>query len=113
MNVPEPMQNEIESQFHSEEERKTAVLRVCLADHPKPTWELVSDVVYRMRYHSVLERMQSLFPTGEHLSVSHISIPSPHLYSCLPRSYIPRPFHPLPLLLWVLYNQYICAYVMH
>ena len=73
MDVPESMLDEIESQFHSDEERKTAVLRVCLADHPKPTWELVSDVVYMMKYHSVLERLQSLFPTGEHLSVPHIS----------------------------------------
>ena len=46
MDVPESMLDEIKSQFHSDEERKTAVLRVCLADHPKPTWELVSDVIY-------------------------------------------------------------------
>ena len=94
MDVLVSMLDEIESQFHSDEERKTAVLRVCLADHPQPTWELVSNAVYRMGYHSVLERLQSLFPTGEHLSVPHIST---YLYSCLPHSYIPRPFHPLPL----------------
>ena len=110
--MPESMLDEIESEFHSDEERKTAILRVCLADHPKPTWEHVSDVVYRMRCHSVLERLQSLFPTGEHLSVPHISIPSPHLYSYLPHSYIPRLFHPLPLLLWVLYNHVANTYVL-
>ena len=97
MYVPESMLHEIESRFHSDEERKTAVLRVCLADHPKPTWQHVSDVIYRLEHHSVLERLQSLFPTGEHLSVPHISTPSPYLYSCLPHSSIPRPFHPLHL----------------
>ena len=93
VDVPESMLDEIKSQFHSDEERKTAVLCVCLADHPKPTWELVSDVIYMMEYHNVLERLQSLFPTGEHLSVS-----TPHTPSYTPSShlyFLPCPIHSL------------------
>ena len=116
VNVPESMLDEIESQFHSDEERKTAVLRVCLADHPKPTWELVSDVIYRMGYHNVLERLLSLFPTGEHLSVPHIS--TPHTPSFTPSShlyFLPCPIHSLISFVshWVLYNHvgntYVCV----
>ena len=70
MDVPESTLGKIESQFHSDKERKAAVIRVYLIEHPHPTWEHVSDVLYRLRggdYHIVLERLQSLFPTGEHL----------------------------------------------
>ena len=63
--------NEIESQFFSNKERKAEVLRVISTEHPHLTWEQVSDVLYTVRggqYHHVLERVQSLFPTGEYLS---------------------------------------------
>ena len=77
MNVPPSTLNKIQSQFHTERERKTEVLCVCSTEHPQPTWEQVSDVLYQLRdgkYHSVLERVQSQFPTGEYLSVtSHTS----------------------------------------
>ena len=70
LNVPESTLDKIESQFHSDEERKAAVIRVYLIEHPRLTWEHVSDVLYQLQwgdYHSVLERLQSLFPTGEHV----------------------------------------------
>ena len=70
MDVPQSTLNKIQSQFHSDKERKAAVIRVYLIEHPHPTWEHVSDVIYQLndgQYHSVLERLQSLFPTGEHL----------------------------------------------
>ena len=70
MDVPQFTLGEIESQFQTVRERKTEVLRVISTEHPQPTWEKVADVLYRMEYHSVLERMQSLFPTGEPLSLS-------------------------------------------
>ena len=57
-------------------EEKTDVLIKYSDEHPQPTWEHVSDVLYRMRegeYHSVLDRLQSLFPTGEYLSVPQYS----------------------------------------
>ena len=79
MNVPESTLEKIQSQFHSDEERKAAVIRAYMIEHPHPTWEHVSDVLYRLSggdYHSVLERLQSLFPTGEHLlcEVCHHSL---------------------------------------
>ena len=70
MDVPESTLDKIESQFQTDRERKTEVLRVISTEHPQPTWEQVADVLYQGKYHSVLERMQSLFPTGEPLSLS-------------------------------------------
>ena len=79
INVPSSTLSKIQSQFHSDKKRKAAVIRVYLIEHPHPTWEHVSDVLYRLRggtYHSVLESLQSLFPTGEHLmcEVCHHSL---------------------------------------
>ena len=68
--MPQSTLDEIQSQFLTDGERKTEVLRVCSTEHPQPTWEQVSDVLYRLDYgkhHSILERVQSLFPTGEYL----------------------------------------------
>ena len=67
LDMPKSTWDKIQSQFHSDEERKAAVIRVYLIEHPHPTWEHVSDVLYKRGYHSVLERLQSLFPTGEHV----------------------------------------------
>ena len=67
LDVPRSKLDKIKSQFRSDKERKAAVIRVYLIEHPHPTWEHVSDVLYREGYHSVLERLQSLFPTGEHV----------------------------------------------
>ena len=67
MDVPSSTLDKIRSQFHSGKEWKAAVIRVSLIEHPHPTWEHVSDVLYKKGYHSVLERLQSLFATGEHL----------------------------------------------
>ena len=76
MDVPRSTLDKIQSQFHSNEERKAAVIRVYMIEHPHPTWEHVSDILYQKGYHSVLERLQSLFPTGEHLmcEVCHHSL---------------------------------------
>ena len=87
MNVPRSTLGKIRSQFHTDRERKTEVLRVCSTEHPQPTWEQVSDALYLLssdgEYHSVLERVQSQFPTGEYLSVtshtSHHNLPLPLL----------------------------------
>ena len=76
MDVPDSTLNKIESQFHTDRESKTAVLRVYSTECPQPTWEHVSDALYKMEegeYHSVLDRLQSLFPTGEYLSVPQYS----------------------------------------
>ena len=74
--MPDSTLDKIQSQFYTDRERKTAVLRVYSTDHPQPTWERVADVLYRMLgggCHSVLDRFQSLFPTGECLSVPQYS----------------------------------------
>ena len=88
VDVPESTLDEIRSQFHTDRERKAAVIRVYSTKHPQPTWEHVSDVLYMMeggKYHSVLDRLQSLFPTGEYLSVpqysSHNLFPW-YIYTC-------------------------------
>ena len=68
--MPPSTMDKIQSKFHSNKERKAAVIRVYLIEHPHPTWEHVSDALYQLKdgqYHSVLERLQSLFPTGEHV----------------------------------------------
>ncbi|CAI8005533.1 hypothetical protein GBAR_LOCUS4296, partial [Geodia barretti] len=67
MDVPWSMLNKIRSQLSSDKERKAEVLRVISTEHPHLTWEHVSDALYRLedgKYHHVLERVQSLFPTG-------------------------------------------------
>ena len=73
MHVPWSTLDKIGSQLSSGKENKAEVLRVISTEHPHLTWEQVSDVLYQLRYgeyHHVLERVQSLFPTGEYLSPS-------------------------------------------
>ena len=82
--VPRSKLDQIESQFTSDEERKDEVIRIYHTQHPHPTWDHVSDVLYMcggvdedQQYHNVLDRLQSMFPTGEYISVS----PTIHLNS--------------------------------
>ena len=63
--------DQIKSQFASDEERKDEVIRIYPTQHPHPTWELVSDDLYwcgaafqDQQFHNVLDRLQSMFPTG-------------------------------------------------
>ena len=69
--VPQSKLDQIKSQFTSDEERKDEVIRIYHTQHPHPTWELVSDALYRcgaalddQQFHNVLDRLQSMFPTG-------------------------------------------------
>ena len=71
MDVPLSILDKIKSQLSSDKERKAELLRVISTEHPHLTWEHVSDALYLLgdgECHHVLERVQSLFPTGEHLS---------------------------------------------
>ena len=80
INVPKSKREEIESQFSTDGERKAAVFSVYLTEHPQPTWDHVSDCLYRFRdgqYHSVLDRLQSMFPTGE--CAEHVHVHCVHL----------------------------------
>ena len=75
--LPESKLDQIESQFTSDEERKDEVIRIYHTQHPHPTWEHVSNVLYMsggalddgQQYHNVLDRLQSMFPTGEYIPI--------------------------------------------
>ena len=78
LDVPQSTLNQIGYRFPDDGERKVEVYRIYLAEHPYPSWEHISDVVYRggyfnQLYHSsVLVRLQTLFPTGEWLYIVHV-----------------------------------------
>ena len=81
VDVPQSKVDEIHSQFNNDGERKKEVFRVYVAEHPYPTWRHVSYVLYvlgedNQQYHSVLEQVQSMFPTGECLLFSSHFSPS-------------------------------------
>ena len=126
MRVPESTLNKIESQFHTIGERKAALLNVYVTEHPEPTWEHVSDVLYRCNKgdkecHRTLNIVQSKYPTGVSflLPFSSLSIfihhtpPIPTLSSCVlhPSPSSPSPVAPLsltPLLSIYILPMYTC-----
>ena len=70
VNMPLSKLDKIRSQFNSDGKRKEEVFRIFLTEHPCPTWEQVSVAIYNLgddneQCHSVLARLQSMFPTGE------------------------------------------------
>ena len=70
LNVPLSKCNEIRSQYSSDGERKSALLQTYLTSHPAPSWQHVAEALYRCGYlkqvhHTVLERVQRMFPTGK------------------------------------------------
>ena len=80
--MPSSKRHEIQSQFSTDGERKAAVFSVYLTEHPQPTWDHVSDTLYQFslsdgKYHSVLDRLQSMFPTGE--CAEHVHVHCVHL----------------------------------
>ena len=67
--MPWSILDRIESQFHTDEERKAELFRVYVEEHPEATWEHVSDALYRYdggidECHRTLDIVQSSFPTG-------------------------------------------------
>ena len=83
--IPQSKLDQIKSQFASDEERRDEVIRIYPTQHPHPTWENVSDVLYRygagyddLQFHNVLDRLQSMFPTGKfclHISTATENFP--------------------------------------
>ena len=70
LNVPQSILERIKSQFHTDGEKKAALLSVFATEHPEPTWEHVSDALYRCNRgneecHRTLDIVQSKYPTGE------------------------------------------------
>ena len=89
--------DKIQSHFHSNEERKAALLSVFATEHPEPTWEHVSDALYRMRdeeCYRTLDIVQFKYPTGESLPpsflppLSHHSYPSHTTHTNTPSSFM-------------------------
>ena len=70
LNVPDSQLNEIKSQYSTERERKSALLHTYITSHPAPSWQHVADTLYRYdsgKLHAVLERVQTMFPTGKRM----------------------------------------------
>ena len=65
LNVPRSKCSKIRSQYSSDGERKLAVLQTYLNSHPAPSWQHVADGLYTGGYHTVLEGVQRMFPTGK------------------------------------------------
>ena len=70
LDVPKSKMDQIRSQFTGDDERKNEVIRIYHTQHPHPSWEHVSDVLYKcgdvyedQQFHNVLDRLQSMFPT--------------------------------------------------
>ena len=81
VDVPESiLQHRIRDKFHTGGERKAELLRICVTEHPEPTWERVSDALYKCNKgdeecHRTLDILQSKFPTGDHESPSQCFLP--------------------------------------
>ena len=72
MNIPRSKRNHINTQFQSNKHRKEESLKEFLKSHPAPSWWVVAEALYRMgwrtdnpAYHTALERVVSMYPTGE------------------------------------------------
>ena len=66
--VPQSKRDYIRSQYSSDEERKSALLHTYLTSHPAPSWQHITLALYRCghgKHHTVLERVQRMFPTGD------------------------------------------------
>ena len=92
VNVSESILHNIEHQFHTDGERKAELLRVCVTEHPEPTWERVSDALYRCKMgdeecHRTLDILQSKFPTGEPL-IPNIPSLTPFTTLSLPKIFV-------------------------
>ena len=78
LDIPRSKLVKIKSQFASDEERKDEVIGIYHTQHPHPTWEHVSDALYLcsyvyyddLQFNNVLDKLQSMFPTGKSVSPS-------------------------------------------
>ena len=72
MNIPRSKRNHIKTQFQSNKHRKKESLKEFLKSHPAPSWWVVAEALYMVgwrtdnpAYHTALERVVSMYPTGE------------------------------------------------
>ena len=67
IDVPHLKMDNIKSQYSSDGDRKSALLHTYLTSNPAPSWQHITDALYRYdegKQHAVLERVQKMFPTG-------------------------------------------------
>ena len=94
IDVPLSKMANIESQYSSDGERKSALLHTYLTSHPAPSWQHITHALYRCdngKQNAVLERVQRMFPTGDQYHDMHIY---KHVYIHV---------H------WYMYNTYTCT----
>ena len=72
MNIPLSKREHIQTQFQSNKHRKEESLKEFLKSHPAPSWWVVGEALYLIgwqkdnpAYHTALERVVSMYPTGE------------------------------------------------
>ena len=72
MNIPRSKIEHIKTQFQNNKHRKEESLKEFLKSHPDPSWWVVGEALYLMggyidnpAYHTALERVVSMYPTGE------------------------------------------------
>ena len=75
MNLPSSKRVAIMEQFQSYKVRKEESLKEFLKSHPAPSWWVVAEALYIMGgimnipgYHTALERVLSMYPTGEYVA---------------------------------------------
>ena len=74
MNIPSFKTEHIKTQFQSYKHRKEEAFKEFLKSHPAPSWWVVVEALYQMgrftedhTYHTALERVVSMYPTGEYV----------------------------------------------
>ena len=65
LDIPESQWYQIKSQYRTAGERQSALLQTYLTSHPAPSWQHVATALYERRLHTVLQRVQTMLPSGK------------------------------------------------
>ena len=65
LGIPGSQWSQIKSQYRTAGERQSALLQTYLTSHPAPSWQQVATALYERWLHTVLERVQTMFPSGK------------------------------------------------
>ena len=71
LNIPESKWQQIESESRTDDERQSALLQTYLTFHPALSWQHVTTALYERHLYSVLERVQTMFPSGKRIMCSY------------------------------------------
>ena len=55
LRIPTVKQNQIRATYPTDEQRKEAVIKEFLENHPAPTWREAALALYRMRHHDLVK----------------------------------------------------------